>query len=105
VIYEIGNKKLKYYVQFAGGFDKRTRKKDVTVAYMDGRVKGTHRILFKRIYPKVEQGSVINVPAKPTREEQNRPATAGLKVSVQDILASLTSILTFYLLLNTTINR
>ena len=55
VVYDPDRTRFKHYVNLAGGFSKRTRRKGSQVAYMDGRVKGTKSFMFMNFYPKVEQ--------------------------------------------------
>lgn len=100
VLYEPSKDKLKYYTSLAGGFAKRTKKNEITVTYVDGRVKGTKNFLMFRKYPKIEQGAEISVAIKPDREGGNFP-----KINLSDTIASLTSILTFYLLIDRTLSN
>ena len=105
VLFEPGKKKFKYYVNLAGGFDRRTKRKFSTVSYVDGKTKRVKNILFGlKSYPKIEQGAVIEVAAKP--EKQVKGFMRGLpRINIQDILASATAVLTFYLLIDTTFNQ
>ncbi|MFM8709966.1 MAG: SLBB domain-containing protein, partial [Sphingomonadales bacterium] len=51
-----------YIKEYAGGFAKRADKKSVTVAYLDGRVRGTRNVfLFFRKYPTVRPGTLISL--------------------------------------------
>ncbi|MEL6626750.1 MAG: SLBB domain-containing protein [Bacteroidota bacterium] len=99
VLYEPTRKRMKYYVNLAGGFDRRTQRNKITVTYVDGRVKSSKRIMLVRFYPKVEQGAIIDVAARPEREQRER---RGLNINLQEVLASATSLLTFYLLIDRT---
>ncbi|MDX2283397.1 MAG: SLBB domain-containing protein [Bacteroidia bacterium] len=98
VLYERDKRRLKYYVNLSGGFDRRTKKNKITVAYVDGRVRATRHYLWFRDYPAIEQGAVIDVPQKPGRESRPRTFLGGL--TIQEVLATLTSLLTFYYLLD-----
>ncbi|MEM8900852.1 MAG: SLBB domain-containing protein, partial [Bacteroidota bacterium] len=102
VLYEPGKKSFKYYVNLAGGFDRRTKKKFSTVTYVDGKTKRVKNIVFGiKSYPKIEQGTVIEIAAKP--EKTASGFFRGLpRLNIQDILASATAVLTFYLLIDTT---
>ncbi|MEL6132906.1 MAG: SLBB domain-containing protein [Bacteroidota bacterium] len=100
VLYEPSRKRMKYYVNLAGGFDRRTQKGKVTVTYVDGRVKSAHRVFLIRFYPKVEQGAIIDVAARPEKDPKNR---TGLGINLQEVLASATSLLTFYILIDRTL--
>lgn len=95
VLFEPNRRKMKYYVNLAGGFDRRTKRKLNTVTYVDGRVKATRSFLIFRRYPKIEQGAVIEIAAKPPKPEK----TIIQRFSVQEAIASATSILVFYALL------
>ncbi len=101
VLYEPSKRKLKYYTNLAGGFAKRTKKNEITVTYVDGRVKRTKKFLFLRKYPKIEQGAQIDVARKPEKNE-NRTLP---RINISEVLGSLTSILTFYLLLDRTLDN
>lgn len=102
VMYEKGNTRFKYYVNLAGGFARKSRKKETTVTYVDGRVKSVKRFVFFRYYPKIEQGCVISVPVKVPRGE-NGEGSRSWGVDVNNVIASATSILTFILLIDRTI--
>lgn len=103
VMYERGNTRFKYYVNLAGGFARKSRKKETTVTYVDGRVKSVKRFFFFRYYPKIEQGCVINVPAKEPRGQNGEGRSWG--VDVNNVIASATSILTFILLIDRTVGN
>ena len=102
VLFEPGKKSFKYYVNLAGGFDRRTKKKYSTVTYVDGKTKRVKNVLLGiKSYPKIEQGSVIEIAGKP---EKVGGFLRGIsRISIQDILASATAVLTFYLLIDTTL--
>ncbi|MEP6584747.1 MAG: SLBB domain-containing protein, partial [Ginsengibacter sp.] len=57
--------KLGYYINKAGGFGERPWRKRIYVTYANGRSERTHNFGFFHFYPKVRQGSVVIVPAKP----------------------------------------
>lgn len=60
---------LGYYIDKAGGFGIRPWKKRIYVTYANGRSKRTKSFLFFRSYPKVLEGSVVTVPARPEGQE------------------------------------
>ncbi|MEM7370874.1 MAG: SLBB domain-containing protein [Bacteroidota bacterium] len=99
VLFEPSHQAFKYYVNLAGGFDRRTKRKLNTVTYVDGRVKSTRNFLFFRKNPRIEQGSIIYVERKPDRENDGKPR---LRINAQEIMASISSMLTFYLLIDRT---
>lgn len=55
---------LLYYIDKAGGYGLRPWKSRIYVQYANGKSKRTKNIFFLHIYPKVAEGSVVNVPAK-----------------------------------------
>lgn len=103
VLFEKRKRKFKYYVNQAGGFARRTKKRHSTVTYADGTVRSVKGFLFFHKYPKIEQGAVIEVAAKPPKSEGN--FFDSLKINVQETLAGATSILTFLFLLDRTIDQ
>jgi protein involved in polysaccharide export with SLBB domain len=98
VVFESKKTHLKYYTRLAGGFAKRTKKNEITVTYVDGRVKGVRKFLVFRKYPKIEQGSTIDVARKPDRQGNNLP-----RINLQEMMGTITSFLTFYLLIDRTL--
>lgn len=97
VMYEQGVKRFKHYLNLAGGFARKSRKRECTVSYADGTIRKTKRILFFRVYPKVEQGSVLNVPVRERPESKEKKEW---EIQPEQILSSATAILTFILLLD-----
>jgi protein involved in polysaccharide export with SLBB domain len=57
-------KSLKYFVNQAGGFDNRAKRRGTYVIYANGRVARTRSFLFFKFYPGAEPGAEIIVPAK-----------------------------------------
>lgn len=57
-------KKLKNYIDKAGGFTTRALRRKVYVVYANGGASATSHFLFVKIYPKVMPGSEIIVPKK-----------------------------------------
>lgn len=90
----IPGKKLKYYIDNAGGFSQRAKKGKVYVLYSNGSVDATSKFLFFKNYPKVEPGSTILVPQKEIRE----------KVTTQEIIGISTGITTLGVLIERLIN-
>ena len=74
VVFDPNHTKFKYYVNLAGGFDRKTRRKRSTVTYMDGRVKRARRFMGMVFYPRLKQGSLITVARK---EEKQKKETRG----------------------------
>lgn len=55
---------LLYYVDKAGGYGIRPWKSRIYVQYANGKSKRTKNIFFMHLYPKVQEGSTVNVPQK-----------------------------------------
>jgi hypothetical protein len=55
----------RYYIDKAGGFAVKPWRKRIYVTYANGRSKRTRSFLFLHFYPKVKEGSIVNVPARP----------------------------------------
>ncbi|MDN3669266.1 SLBB domain-containing protein [Echinicola jeungdonensis] len=58
---------LKYYIDRAGGFDNRAKRRKTYVVYANGEVARTKSFLFLKSYPRVEPGSEVIVPSKGPR--------------------------------------
>jgi hypothetical protein len=56
---------LGYYIDQAGGFGVRPWRKRIYVTRANGKSEKTHNFGFLHFYPRVTQGSVVNVPVKP----------------------------------------
>ncbi len=69
---------LGYYIDQAGGFSARPWRKRIYVTHANGKSEKTHNFGFLHFYPKVKQGSVINVPVKPEGKGFSSTLTQGL---------------------------
>jgi protein involved in polysaccharide export with SLBB domain len=58
-----------YYIDKAGGFGIRPWRSRVYVTYANGKSRRTKNLFFFHFYPKVEEGSVITIPARPEGQE------------------------------------
>lgn len=87
------NKRFGHYISSAGGFTLNAKRNRSYVIYANGSVKRTRNYLIVRNYPKIESGSEIVVPPAPDRR----------KITVTEFVGVSTSLLTLYLLLNSTI--
>ena len=58
-----------YYIDRAGGYGIRPWKRRVFVTYANGKSRRTRNIFFFHLYPRVEEGTVINVPSRPEGAE------------------------------------
>lgn len=107
VVYENNIRSFRYYVRQAGGFDSKSKRRHSTVRYVNGRVKRAHSILGFKIYPKVEQGSILNVPqksGKQDKEKDDKKRGEREPLNLQEIFAGAASVLTFWLLIDRTLN-
>ena len=69
---------LSQYVNRAGGFSDKAKKKSVYVLYANGDIKSTEMSLFFKNYPEIEPGAVIIVPKKPERKSMTTGETVGI---------------------------
>jgi protein involved in polysaccharide export with SLBB domain len=60
---------MSYYIDRAGGFGIRPWRRRIFVTYANGRSRRTKNLFFLHFYPKVDEGSVITVPARPEGKE------------------------------------
>lgn len=70
------------YISKSGGFTDKARKSRAYVVYSNGDVKRTNRVLFFNIYPEIEPGAEIIVPARPERERMSTQAWIGVTSSL-----------------------
>ncbi|GMQ31370.1 SLBB domain-containing protein [Algoriphagus confluentis] len=80
---------LKYYINGAGGFERRANRKQTYVVYANGAVKRTKGFLGIRNYPTVEPGAEVIVPTKGPRV----PLRLGDVVGITTGLATLALVL------------
>jgi protein involved in polysaccharide export with SLBB domain len=81
---------LSYYINKAGGFNVRAKKKRTYVVYANGEVARTKSFLFFNFYPKIAPGSEIIVPTKGPRI----PVRPGDLVGITTGLATLALVFT-----------
>lgn len=97
-------KRAKYYIKNYGtGFTKNSFKKLTYVEYANGQVKKTKRFFGAKIYPKVEQGATVHVPYKAPKEKREklpRDERRSPLLILESFMATATSGLTLYLLLD-----
>jgi len=70
------------YISKSGGFTDNARKSRSYVVYANGDVKRTNKFLLFNVYPKIEPGAEIIVPAKPERERLSPQAWIGIATSL-----------------------
>ena len=58
-----------YYIDKAGGYGIRPWKKRIFVTYANGKSQRTRSLFFIHFYPKVKEGSTVNVPVRPEGAE------------------------------------
>ena len=80
---------LMYYIDKAGGFGVRPWRKRIYVTYANGKSKRTKSIFFIKMYPKVEEGSVVTVPVRPQGAELSDIAKSTLVAAVPVILTAI----------------
>lgn len=84
---------LPYYINRAGGFDSRAKKRRTYVVYANGEVSRTKNFLLFNLYPKVEPGSEIIVPTKGPRIPIRPGDLVGLTTGLATIALVITQIL------------
>ena len=88
---------LRFYINGAGGFDRRANRKQTYVVYANGAVKRTKGFLGIRSYPVVEPGAEVIIPNKGPKS----PLRIGDLVGVTTGLATLALVLSQINLQNT----
>ncbi len=86
----VEGKSLRYYINSAGGFDYRAKKKGTYVVYANGEVARTRSFLFLKFYPKSAPGAEIIVPTKPLN----------IPVRIQDVIGITSGLATLALVIN-----
>jgi protein involved in polysaccharide export with SLBB domain len=74
--------RLAYYIDKAGGFAERPWRKRIYVTHANGKSEKTRNFGFLHFYPKVKEGSVINVPVRPEGKGFSSIITQGLVTSI-----------------------
>ena len=87
------SKGLKYYINEAGGFNNRAKRKHTYVVYSNGNAAKTNSFLGIKFYPKIAPGTEIIVPEKPIK----------VGVNTGDIIAISTSLITSLTLIGVTL--
>ena len=64
--YESG-KSARYFINRAGGFGNRAKRRSTYVLYANGDIARTHSFLFFKSYPTIEPGAEVIVPVKPLK--------------------------------------
>ncbi len=77
---------LREYVNRAGGFSDRAKKRSVYVMYANGDIKSTKNSLFFKNYPELEPGAIIIVPSKPERQRLSTGETIGIVSAITTMM-------------------
>jgi protein involved in polysaccharide export with SLBB domain len=86
-------KGLPYYINKAGGFNVRAKKKRTYVVYANGEVARTKNYLFFNAYPRIEPGSEIIVPTKGPKIPIRPSDLVGITTGLATIALLLTQII------------
>jgi len=81
---------LSEYISSAGGFTKNAVRRNIYIIYANGSVKKTSNFLFFKLYPSVEPGAEIIIPAKKKNNGRMNVVTA---VGLSSSMASLALVL------------
>ena len=94
-------KRARFYIRnFAGGFNKDCRKGGTNVIYPNGILKRTKSILFVRFYPRVRNGSNIQLPYKDIKETDNsKKVPVDWNKTIENVTVKATGLLTLWLLI------
>ena len=69
---------LRQYIDQAGGFSNRAKKRSIYVLYANGSIKSTRNSLFFKNYPELAPGAIIIVPSKPEKKQMSTGETVGI---------------------------
>lgn len=82
-----------YYIDKAGGFDKRPWRNRIYVTYADGKSRRTRNFFFIHFYPRVKEGSVVTVPYRPEGKEVSdilvQVVIAAIPIAAAAVIANL----------------
>jgi polysaccharide biosynthesis/export protein len=78
------------YIDQAGGFTENARRSKAYVTYPNGQKDRTRRFLYANFHPKVQPGSVITVPFRPTDSQRLSPAE---RVGLYSVMGSLAAVM------------
>lgn len=104
-LFDPSKKRTLYYLGLAGGFERKTRKGQVSVAYPNGEVKKVKNFIFFKVYPKITPGSIVNVPKRVKDTEEDGKEQVPLKDRLSEIVAGTISVLTLVILLKAAIQK
>lgn len=87
VFFDKEHSSVRYYIDKAGGFKLKPWRKRIFVTYANGTSRRTRNFGFLHFYPKVESGSVINVPQRPEGKSVVNIASQTLVSSIPLLIA------------------
>lgn len=96
-------KDAKFYIdKYGAGFSDSAQRRKTYVIRPNGKILGTHRSFFGKNYPKVEKGSTIVIPKKPTKtKKEAKKGTATFYKALNATIATTTSLVTLLVLILT----
>ncbi|MFN8284723.1 MAG: SLBB domain-containing protein [Chitinophagales bacterium] len=97
-------KDAKFYIdKYGAGFSDSAQRRKTYVIRPNGQILGTHRSFFGKNYPKVEKGSTIVIPKKPTKtkKEAKKGNPATFYKALNATIATTTSLVTLLVLILT----
>jgi protein involved in polysaccharide export with SLBB domain len=89
IAYDREHNNLMYYIDKAGGFGIKPWKRRVYVTYANGKSRRTRNFGFFNVYPRVEEGSTVNVPPKPKGQDMGDLVKSVLVASIPVILTGI----------------
>jgi protein involved in polysaccharide export with SLBB domain len=89
VAFDKQHRNLGYYIDKAGGFGVKPWRRRVFVTYANGRSRRTHNFLFLHFYPRVHEGAIVNVPARPEGQGLSDMAKATFIAIVPAVMTAL----------------
>lgn len=98
-------KRAKFYINnFGGGFSKTSDKRNVVVVHANGARVGTHKYILFRVFPKVYEGSKIEVSRK-SDGGSNGPGKLNIDATLNKILTRTTAILSLVFLYKAAVTK
>jgi protein involved in polysaccharide export with SLBB domain len=89
VAFDKQHRNLGYYIDKAGGYGVKPWRRRVYVTYANGSSRRTHNFLFLHFYPRVHEGAIVNVPARPEGQGLSDMAKATFIAIVPAVMTAL----------------
>lgn len=101
IAFESGHDAMYYINHYAGGVQEEGDKNRITVEHKNGRVEKVKNFLFFKKYPKIKEGSVVKVPYKRKKTEEEKKENKDIEWGdvLKDSIAQATAILSLILLI------